>query len=143
MKSTSVYIYTVGKATERTTDDYDLDDMIVSKAAAKKNEELEDVRRLNRAAADQLAEGGSNVKFIRPLIGSSSELWNGSGSAWIVPPGSGSRRVNLKKNNRQNAMKLVPVIIIISLKLSKFGPAPWFSTCEQSIWVFSTTENYS
>jgi hypothetical protein len=46
-----------GKATERTTDDYDLDDMMVSKAAAKKNEELEDVRRLNRAAADQLAEG--------------------------------------------------------------------------------------
>ena len=68
MKSTSVYIYTVGKATERTTDDYDLDDMIVSKAAAKKNEELEDVRRLNRAAADQLAEGGSNVKFIRKVF---------------------------------------------------------------------------
>jgi len=31
--------------------------MMVSKAAAKKNEQLEDVRRLNRAAADQLAEG--------------------------------------------------------------------------------------
>ncbi len=46
-----------GKATERTNDDYDLDDMLVSKAAAKKNEMLEDVRRINRAAAEQLSEG--------------------------------------------------------------------------------------
>jgi hypothetical protein len=53
-------IFTVlrsGKATERTNDDYDLDDMLVSKAAAKKNEMLEDVRRINSAAAEQLSEG--------------------------------------------------------------------------------------
>jgi hypothetical protein len=57
-------IFTVlrsGKATERTYDDYDLDDMLVSKAAAKKNEMLEDVRRINRAAAEQLSEGSVHI----------------------------------------------------------------------------------
>lgn len=42
------------KANERTNDEYDMDDMLVTRAARKKNEEQEEAKSLNRAAAQQL-----------------------------------------------------------------------------------------
>ena len=49
----------------------------------------------------------------------------GSGSAFIFPSGSGSRREKTKNYNRKNTGKLV--IIEIFIKIT-FGPAPWFLT---------------
>ena len=44
-----------GKATDRTDEEYDLDDMIVSKAAGKQNEQQENEKRTQKAVAEQLA----------------------------------------------------------------------------------------
>ncbi len=41
-------------ANDRTNEDFDMDDMLVSKAARKKNEEKEEAKQLNKAAAKQL-----------------------------------------------------------------------------------------
>eukprot|EP00092_Neocalanus_flemingeri_P033318 GFUD01036233.1.p1 GENE.GFUD01036233.1~~GFUD01036233.1.p1 ORF type:complete len:820 (+),score=317.06 GFUD01036233.1:41-2500(+) len=41
--------------TEKTNDDFDMDDMIVSTAAGKQSEELEDIKRKNKAVSNQLA----------------------------------------------------------------------------------------
>jgi len=43
-----------GKA-EKTNDDFDMDDMIITKAAGKQSEELEDIKRKNKAVSNQLA----------------------------------------------------------------------------------------
>ena len=40
---------------EKTNDDFDVDDMMISKVAGKRSEEQEDVKRRNRAAAEQMA----------------------------------------------------------------------------------------
>jgi len=40
---------------EKTNDDFDVDDMMISKVAGKRSEEQEDVKRKNRAAAEQMA----------------------------------------------------------------------------------------
>ena len=40
---------------EKTNDDFDVDDMMISKVAGKHSEEQEDVKRRNRAAAEQMA----------------------------------------------------------------------------------------
>lgn len=40
---------------EKTNDDFDVDDMMISKVAGKQSEEQEDVKRKNRAAAEQMA----------------------------------------------------------------------------------------
>lgn len=37
-------------ACDKTNDDFDMDDMMVTKAARKKNEELEEAKKLNKAA---------------------------------------------------------------------------------------------
>ena len=43
-----------GKA-EKTNDDFDVDDMMISKVAGKRSEDQEDIKRKNRAAAEQMA----------------------------------------------------------------------------------------
>ena len=45
----------LGSKAEKTNDDFDMDDMIVSKAAGKQSEELEDIKRKNKAVSNQLA----------------------------------------------------------------------------------------
>ena len=40
---------------EKTNDDFDVDDMMISKVAGKRSEEQDDLKRMNRAAADQMA----------------------------------------------------------------------------------------
>lgn len=40
---------------EKTNDDYDVDDMIITKAAGKRCEEMEDIKRKNKAASNQMA----------------------------------------------------------------------------------------
>ena len=56
-------------------------------------------------------------------------------SAFIFHPGTGSEsRREILKNSR----KLVIIVIFLTFK-SKFGPAPWFPTFEQSF--FPTTRN--
>ena len=43
-----------GAAKERTNDDYDMDDMLVTTAARKKNIDKEEAKALNKAAAKQV-----------------------------------------------------------------------------------------
>jgi len=45
----------LGSKAEKTNDDFDVDDMIVSKAAGKQSEELENIKRKNKAVSNQLA----------------------------------------------------------------------------------------
>jgi len=45
----------LGSKAEKTNDDFDMDDMIISKAAGKQSEELEDIKRKNKAVANQMA----------------------------------------------------------------------------------------
>ena len=75
----------------------------------------------------------------------------GSGSAFILPPGSGSaywipiksRVVNFWGKNWKNASKLVIIDCTFIFKnelhtVPSYGPVPWFLTSEQSFWSFST-----
>jgi len=45
----------LGSKAEKTNEDFDMDDMIVSKAAGKQSEELENIKRKNKAVSNQLA----------------------------------------------------------------------------------------
>lgn len=45
----------LGSKAEKTNDDFDMDDMIISKAAGKQSEELEDIKRKNKAVSNQMA----------------------------------------------------------------------------------------
>ena len=54
---------------EKTNDDFDVDDMMISKVAGKRSEEQEDVKRRNRAAAEQNARKNiiEKLSFIKSM----------------------------------------------------------------------------
>jgi len=81
-----------GKA-EKTNDDFDVDDMMISKAAGKQSEELEDIKRKNKAVSNQMAleKTLSDCKFCIGSKRSQKHLMVSMGkSVYLALPGTTS-----------------------------------------------------
>ena len=79
------------------------------------------------------------TSFISYHVFNSRAMDPDSGSTFIFPPGSGSRRKKFKIITKKNAKKLVSVlrvIIMLSTFLSKFEQAPLLFTFEKSFTCF-------
>ena len=94
------------------------------------------VTRCRGSAAADRAGGAASATTSATLLGNFyRDIFQGCGYAF--PSGSGSRREKIEEKT-ETLMKWV--VILISLKrLSKFGPAPWFSTFEQFFVFFNSS----